>query len=108
VAIALIVLIGVPAAQLIYDFFLKKRYAKVVAKSGSKMNSILEIYESGIQRPDSSVKVEWPYFSSYSESANDFVLYHANMIDTILPKRAFESQDVEKLRQILNANISRK
>ena len=55
-----------------------------------------------LQSPD---KIAWSHFSHYSESEDDFILYYAEMIDTILPKQRLTT--VTALRGILAANLRR-
>jgi hypothetical protein len=81
---------------------IKKAYER---GGGDKQNEV-EITEDGIQNLNSQDKQPWSYFSRYSESPNDFILYRANMIYAIFPKRAFDNAGLEFFRRILKARLS--
>jgi hypothetical protein len=84
--------------------WLKRRFFKRACRGAGENEIVVEISDDGIRGRDGAA-VAWLRFSNYSESQNDFVLYHAGMIDEIFPKRAFSDSDVESFRRILKQNL---
>ena len=68
---------------------------------------IVDISEEGIQNPKTSSREEWSYFSKYSESDNAFVLYRANSVHAICPKRAFDADGMNSFRRLLQVKLGR-
>jgi YcxB-like protein len=66
----------------------------------------VDIQEDGIQAVGVPNKQEWSYFSSYSESAQAFILYRSIPSKLFLPKCAFNPDSLNSFRQILKANIA--
>jgi hypothetical protein len=83
-----------------------KRICKNAALKAQQKELTLGISEEGLQSGDGTLTEPWSYYSSYSESANVFVLYHAKMISIILPKRAFDSGDLDSFRQTLDRRVT--
>jgi hypothetical protein len=65
------------------------------ATKGANQEFSVDISEEGIQSADSTDRGQWPRFSNYSESKNPFIIYQADSIHVIVPKRAFDVNDRE-------------
>jgi hypothetical protein len=66
------------------------------ATKGANQEFSVDISEEGIQSADSTDRGQWPRFSNYSESKNPFIIYQADSIHVIVPKRAFDVNDRER------------
>jgi hypothetical protein len=73
---------------------------------GSKEFTV-DISEEGVQGPEAQTKEKWSHFSKYSESDNAFILYQGNSIHAIFPKRAFDVDRMDRLRQLLRTKLGR-
>jgi hypothetical protein len=67
----------------------------------------VEISEQGIQSTDLRTSQEWSGFSKFSESNNAFILYEADSICAILPKRAFDAEGIDRFRRLIQTKLKR-
>jgi hypothetical protein len=67
----------------------------------------VEISEEGLQYDGSAIREEWSKFSKYSESGNAFILYQADSIHAIFPKRAFDITGVSTFRRLVQSKLAR-
>jgi YcxB-like protein len=104
--LALLVLVSLPLAGWLSKLSFKKAYRRG-ATNGANEKFTLEISEEGIQSADSTNREKWLDFSKYSESDNAFIIYRADSIHVILPKRAFDVNDVGNFRQLIKAKLAR-
>lgn len=104
--LALLFLVSLPLAGWLSKLSFKNAYRRG-ATNGTNEKFTLEISEEGIQNADSTNREKWLDFSKYSESDNAFIIYRADSIHVILPKRAFDVNNVGNFRQLIKAKLAR-
>ena len=85
----------------------RKAYQRGSEGGFDRNELIVDISEDGIKSSEASNIEEWSYFSKYSESNNAFILYRANSIHAIFPKRAFDVDGMDSFRRLLQAKLGR-
>jgi YcxB-like protein len=84
----------------------KKAYVRGAVSTAPK-DFTAEISEDGIQLDGSASREEWSHFSKYSESINAFILYQADSIYAIFPKRSFDTNAMNTFRRLVQAKLAR-
>jgi len=100
----LIMFFGIfPASKWIekYSF----RHALKNAEYNQNKELTIDISDTGIQSLDSPQREDWSRFSKYSETVSSFILYQADSIHAIFPKRAFDPESINSFRRILDAKL---
>ncbi len=85
----------------------RNSYRKGAAPGLDGKELTVDISEEGVQGPEAQNKEEWLHFSKYSESDKAFILYRANSIHAIFPKRAFDVDGMNSFRQLLRTKLER-
>jgi len=93
----------VPAGVGLFMIFMLRMQARQMIKRGMLGDEIrAEISDSGIDASNSvaNTKFLWGAFTRYAESKNLFLLYQQGTFN-IYPKRAFNSEDADTFRSLL-------
>jgi hypothetical protein len=105
----LFLLLSVIGIYFLYrDFALRRHFrARYKADQRYKHDFSSEISEDGIRviTPFEDSQMKWGSVVRYLESDKIFLLFHAALIFTIIPKRAFTSGEADAFRDLLRRNI---
>jgi hypothetical protein len=105
--LASLLLIGVMrATSWLGKLYFERSFDSAANHETSKVYTV-DISEDGIELLDPPQKDEWSSFSKYSESDRSFILYQGASVCAILPKRSLGPQDVDQIRRILGARLSK-
>lgn len=100
-------LIGI---YLLYCGFAIRRYFRRLYRNDKRFQHdfTAEISEDGIHivTPNAETQMKWSNFIRILESDTIFMLFHAEWIFNIFPKRAFDPSEVPQFRDMAQRNIS--
>jgi hypothetical protein len=96
-------------AYCLYCSFALRRYFRKRYRTDQrfKHDFIAEISEEGIHvlTPSVESQMKWSSIVRYLESDQIFLLFHAALIFTIIPKRAFAAGETDMFRELLHKNV---
>ena len=99
-------LIGI---YLLYCSVAIRRYFKRLYRNDKRFQNdfTAEIAEGGIHMvtPNAETQMKWSGFIRILESDAIFMLFHAELIFNIFPKRAFDPSEIQQFRELAQRNI---
>ena len=95
---------------LLYCGFAMRRYFRLRYRKDRRFqnDSTADISESGIHivTPTDDCQMKWASFVRFLESDNIFMVFNAEWIFHVFPKRAFAPGEADEFRDLLRRNVS--